>query len=153
MNIIVLYGTESGNAELVADDLTAALPDEVDAELADLQDTDPASLEPDTLYLIVCSTHGEGELPESAQPFADALDAQRPDLAGIRYAVFGMGDSTYEHYSRGSEHLDERLRALGAQRIGEYGRHDAASRESASELATTWAQGVLEEARQGVAEI
>lgn len=146
MTIAVLYGTESGNAELVADDVAAALEGDRTVEISDLQEVDVTTLDIDRLYLIVCSTHGEGDLPESALPFAAALDQKRPDLRSLRYAMFGMGDSTYEHYSRGSEHLDARLAALGAIRVGAYGRHDASSRDSASDLAIAWAQAVVEEA-------
>ncbi|WP_091470964.1 flavodoxin domain-containing protein [Paenarthrobacter nitroguajacolicus] len=142
MKVSILYGTESGNAELVADDVAESLEDS-NVTIEDLQDADVLALSTDTLYLIICSTHGEGNLPESAQPFAEALEAEKPDLQGIRFAMFGLGDSTYEHYSRGSEHIDHRLRALGATRVGEYGRHDASSRSSASEVAVAWAAGVL----------
>ena len=150
MNITVLYGTESGNAELVADDVAAAIDESGTAAIADLQDVDVTSLDAQAVHLIICSTHGEGELPESAQPFADALDLVHPDLTGVRYAMFGLGDSTYPNYSRGSELIDERLSALGAERIGEYGRHDASSRESASALAADWARGVLAGVRESV---
>lgn len=148
MKIAVLYGTESGNAELVADELAGSLESGSSAEIEviDLRDVDVQALDPATVHLVICSTHGEGEMPESALPFASALDKQRPDLGAIRYAMFGLGDSTYEHYSRGSEHLDQRLAALGAQRIGAYGRHDAASGQSACDLAIAWADEVLQDA-------
>lgn len=143
MRTSIVYGTESGNAELVADDVAESLGAGIDVEVADLQDVDVTAFDPAVLYLVICSTHGQGDLPASAQPFADALDEHRPDLTGIRYAVFGMGDSTYGNYSRGSEHIDRRLTDLGAVRIGEYGRHDASTRDPASELAVAWAAGVL----------
>lgn len=149
MNIVILYGTESGNAELVADEVSEALEASghgVSAEIVDMSEAEADVFDIATLYLVICSTHGEGELPSGAQPFAEMLDAERPDLAGVRYAMFGLGDSTYDHYSRGSEHIDERLSGLGATRVGDYGRHDASSRDDASELAIAWAESVLEQA-------
>lgn len=145
MRIVVLYGTESGNAELVADEVAEALGSEGPIEVSDLQDFDVLSFDRASVYLVICSTHGEGDLPESARPFAHELDTARPDLSGVRYAMFGMGDSTYENYSRGSEHIDERLGHLGATRFGEYGRHDASARGDASVIAAAWATRVLEE--------
>ena len=143
MNIHVLFGTESGNSELVASDVFDALAEEHDVELDDLAEIAPADLSPDTLYLIVCSTHGDGEPPQSALPFIERVRREQPSLAGVRYAMFGLGDSTYSTYSQGSEHVDTLLAELGATRVGTYGRHDAASRDDASELATQWAEEVL----------
>ncbi|MDO5051407.1 MAG: flavodoxin domain-containing protein [Pseudoclavibacter sp.] len=144
MRVTVLYGTESGNAELIAQDLAEALAPGHEAEAIDLQDFDPARLDPEGFFLLVCSTHGEGELPNTARPFFERLKGFRGDLSGVRYAVFGLGDSFYEEtYSRGSEILDERLRELGAVRVGEYGRHDASSWELPSDLALAWLPGVL----------
>lgn len=150
MKITVLYGTESGNSELIADDLGAKLretmTDTDEVEVFDMQDFDPANLNSDTFYLVVCSTHGDGELPNSAIPFGEAFDASPPDLTGVRYAMFGLGDSFYETYSQGSEHIDRRFAAQGAERIGEYGRHDASSWDLPSDIALEWLPGVLEAA-------
>ncbi len=147
MNITVIYGTESGNSELIADDLGAKLRESGDdVTVFDLQDFDPADMTADTLYLVVCSTHGDGELPNTALPFAERFDATPPDLTGVRYAMFGLGDSFYETYSQGSEHLDRRFAERGAERIGEYGRHDASSWDLPSDVALDWLPGVLEAA-------
>jgi MioC protein len=148
MKFSVLYGTESGNSEFIAQDLVAYLTGELyEAELADLADTDPTNVDPDVhAYLIVCSTHGEGELPNTAIPFLAELEAKAPDLSGVRYAMFGLGDSFYaETYSRGSEIIDRKLTELGATRIGDYGRHDASSIDDGTELALAWVPGVLAE--------
>jgi MioC protein len=100
---------------------------------------------------VICSTHGDGGLPASAQPFAEALDEQRPDLTGLTYAMFGLGDSSYETYSRGSERIDERFAALGATRVGEYGRHDASDGSLPNDSALEWAREIVEHVAQGVA--
>ena len=152
MKIIVLYGTESGNSEIIAEDLGDRLRElHDDVEVVDLQDLDPSALSPEAFYLIVCSTHGEGDLPYTAIPFAEAFDAAEPELSGVRYAVFGLGDSFYaETYSQGSEHLDRRFAARGAERVGDYGRHDASSYVVPSDAALEWLEGVLTAA--GIAE-
>tara|TARA_B100002049_G_scaffold147963_1_gene110035 strand:- start:681 stop:1154 length:474 start_codon:yes stop_codon:yes gene_type:complete len=147
VNIVVLYGTESGNAELVAEDLGSQLRAEHEVEVADLRNWDPDSLTPDNFYLIVCSTHGEGDLPESAIPFGERIRASRPDLTGVRYVMFGLGDSFYEEtYSQGSEIIDRLLTEAGAARVGDYGRHDASSWDLPSDLALVWLPNTLEAA-------
>lgn len=148
MKFTVLYGTESGNSELIAEDLGAKLRETSDeVAVFDLQDFNPADITPDAFYIVVCSTHGEGDLPNTAIPFAEAFDAALPDLTGVRYAMFGLGDTFYEEtYSQGSEHIDRRFTAQGAVRVGEYGRHDASSWDLPSDVALEWLPGVLEAA-------
>lgn len=145
MTITVLYGTESGNSELIAEDLGTALRAEHDVEVIDLQNFSPAQFTAGSFYILVCSTHGEGELPNTAIDFFAALEEQSPDLTGVSYAVFGLGDTFYEDtYSQGSEVLDRKFTELGAVRIGEYGRHDASSWDLGSDVALEWLPGVLQ---------
>jgi MioC protein len=146
LKIIILFGTESGNAELIADEIAEALANRFPVATRDMSEADPMELSPGDFHIVICSTHGEGELPSGAVPFAAALDRDPPDLHGIRYAMFGLGDRSYDHYSRGSEIIDERLRGAGAERVGSYGRYDASSQDDPVQLACEWAFDVLNEA-------
>ncbi|GGC84907.1 hypothetical protein GCM10011512_09700 [Tersicoccus solisilvae] len=155
--LTVLFGTESGNAELVAEELARHLADRFTVTVRDigsLRTTDVAAeLDRAVPHLLICSTYGDGELPTTAHGFHRALLNQQPDLTGLRFAVFGLGDHSYHAtYSRGSEILDEGLRHLGAERIGHYGRHDAASGESATRVARCWADSALENLETEVAQ-
>ncbi|RBP61493.1 cytochrome P450 [Brevibacterium sanguinis] len=142
--LTILFGTESGNAELVAEEIGMLFGDRDDVEVADLSSIRPSDLDPGRFHLLVCSTYGDGEVPSSAADFYAALREDTPDLAGVRFAVFGMGDASYtKTYSRGSELLTEALEACGAKREGEYGRHDAGGVIPAAEAACEWAEGVL----------
>lgn len=150
--VTILFGTESGGAELVADDLHRHLGENADVVVADLGETDPAALDRTRLHIVICSTYGDGEVPTAARPFHEALVTERPDLVGLTYAVFGMGDRSYtKTYSRGSELVDEALAACGARRIGEYGRHDAGGTLGAAEAAQDWVDGVLAEVAASLA--
>ena len=145
--VTVLFGTESGGAELVADDLRRHLAARADVVLVDMADTAPEELDTARLHLVVCSTYGDGEVPTSARPFQRALEETGIDLGGLRYAMFGLGDRSYaKTYSRGSELIDEGLSLRGARRFGEYGRHDAGGQSELAEAAREWADGVLVEA-------
>ncbi|WP_104135799.1 MULTISPECIES: flavodoxin domain-containing protein [unclassified Cryobacterium] len=140
---VILYGTESGNAELVAEDLAAELEGEREVSVYDMSDFDVADFDAENFYLVVCSTHGDGELPGGATPLFEALNSERPNLSGIRYAMFGLGNSTYETYSQGSEIIDRRLTELGAKRVGVYGRHDACDGSLPNDGAVEWARELL----------
>lgn len=152
MKFTVLYGTESGNSELIAEDLGEKLrASHDDVEVHDLQNFAPADLTAERFTIVICSTHGEGDLPNTAIAFVEAFDAALPDLTGVHYAMFGLGDTFYEAtYSQGSEHIDRRFTAQGATRVGDYGRHDASSWDLGSDVAIEWVDGVLEAAAVAV---
>jgi MioC protein len=142
--IVILFGTESGNAEFAAEDMAAEVSGR-EVEIVDMTDFDVNDLSPDNFYMVICSTHGEGDLPSGATPLFEALEADAPDMNGIEYAVFGLGDSSYENYSKGSEHIDNKFAALGAKRVGEYGRHDAHTGTLPNEGAVAWTKKIISE--------
>ncbi|WP_417598478.1 flavodoxin domain-containing protein [Pararhodobacter oceanensis] len=145
MQIHILYGTETGNAEMLAEDISDHLSEHA-PEVTNLEDFDPADFDAGSFYLVVTSTYGDGELPASAQPFAEKMAAQAPDLSGIRFAVFGMGDSEYpETFNFGGKRLEEMLTCAGAQLVGERVTHDASGSDMADDLALPWVDALLAE--------
>lgn len=140
----VLYGTESGNAEMVAEDIAAAFEGQgfatITSEMTDVEVGDLLTMD---VAVFVTSTYGEGGLPESSAPFYDALRTQQPDLSGVRFAAFGLGDSIYETFNNAIETIRAALLDLGAEQIGETAKHDAASAAPATDLAQSWAQDLL----------
>lgn len=143
--IKILFGTESGNAELVADDIADAFASaEVDAEVIAMEDFDVTELPEAGAVVVITSTYGEGELPATSQPFEDHLQAEKPDLSSLRFAAFGLGDSSYETYNNAIGILTKDLTELGAAQIGDTGRHDAVSGDSFTDVATAWAKTILD---------
>jgi len=144
MKINIVFGTETGESEFVAGDISEALEDRHEVSVENMSHVDVDNMDSSALYIVVCSTHGEGGMPSSAMPFHEALSEKRPDLSSLRYAMFGRGDSTYaETYSQGSEHIDRILTELGAVRVGEYGREDASDWEASDDLAIEWAEELI----------
>lgn len=143
--IKILFGTESGNAELVADDIADAFNSaDVEAEVVAMEDFDVTELPGAGTVVVITSTYGEGELPATTQPFEDHLLAEKPELNGLRFAAFGLGDSSYETYNNAIEILTRDLTGLGAVQIGDTGRHDAVSGDSFTGVATAWAKTILD---------
>ncbi|MCU1644141.1 MAG: nitric oxide synthase [Nocardia sp.] len=140
MRVIVLFGSELGTAEMVAE----ALADELsayDVSVFDMFDFDPGDLDAHDFHIVVCSTYGDGELPTGAEPFFTLLDAAQPDLTGLRFAVFGLGDSIYgDTYNRGGEIAAEQLIARGATQVGEHARHDSSTEVRPKDMAREWAE-------------
>lgn len=97
MRVVVLYGTESGNAEMVADDVAATLEGlGWEPQIVAMDDeVERFELVGEGHVVLITSTYGEGGLPETAAPLYEALVAERPDLSEVAFAAFGLGDSSY----------------------------------------------------------
>jgi MioC protein len=139
--VAILVGSMTGNAEFAAEDMQQALAEEFQCE-TELLLMDGLSAEVfrrPGLFIICTSTYGEGEVPENARSLYNALCEARPDLSGVCYAVFGLGDANYrETFNFGGKRFDEILAELGAVRVGERAQHDAQSDVRPGELARTW---------------
>lgn len=124
---------------MAADDIAVYFNREsTNAVVVPMEDCDVASLAEEPFAIIVTSTYGEGELPETTQPFYDALQKERPDLSGLCFAAFGLGDSAYATYGNGIDLVADLLKSLGARQLGETGRHDAAKSEPLARIMLDW---------------
>lgn len=140
---MILVGTMTGTAELVAEELQDALQargHEVEVRLMDGLGADVFSGAPPCL--VVISTYGQGDVPDNTRALVEALERERPDLSRLRYGIIALGDRTYAAtYCRGGKQFDERLSALGAKRIGEMLLHDASAGTLPEEVAVEWIPG------------
>lgn len=152
MDIVILYGTETGTAEMLAEDIQSGLSSDHEVEVSNLSDFSPADFDAGKLYLLVCSTYGDGELPASAQPFDRAMKADSPDLSGVVFGVFGLGDTEYETYNLGSKHLLDLMEGAGASLLHERVIHDASGSDMAEDIAMPWARAVIAQAEARIGE-
>jgi sulfite reductase (NADPH) flavoprotein alpha-component len=117
--LTILYGTESGNAEDVADDARkAAAKQGFAARIVDMADSDPGQVATAEHLMVVVSTWGEGDPPERAASFYNALMAEdAPRFDGVPFLVLALGDSSYVNFCETGRQIDARLEALGGKRI------------------------------------
>lgn len=119
LTLHVLVGTQTGTAETIADDLArAASGFGVTATASGLDDVEVERLATLGHLVIITSTYGEGEMPDNAELFWDALQASTaPRLDGLKYSVLALGDSSYDGFCQAGKLIDTRLEQLGAERV------------------------------------
>ena len=117
--ITILYGSETGNARALAKLAHERARERgLEARLVDMADYKPRDLKDEQLLLVITSTHGEGDPPDRAAAFYEFLHGRKaPRLEKTKFAVLGLGDSTYAHFCKTGIDIDLRLADLGAVRL------------------------------------
>ena len=132
-SLLVAFGTDMGNAEDAAMTFAEAVTAiGVPAEAVELNQVDVADLQSATHFVAVCSTFGDGEFPDDAVLFWEALSAEdAPQLEHLSFAILALGDISYEFFCNAGKLLDQRLEALGGTRLTERVDVDGAYEQSA----------------------
>ncbi|GAL56561.1 NADPH-dependent assimilatory sulfite reductase flavoprotein subunit [Pseudescherichia vulneris] len=117
--ITLLSASQTGNARRVAealrDDLLAA---KLNVNLVNAGDYKFKQIANEKLLVVVASTQGEGEPPEEAVALHKFLFSKKaPKLNGSAFAVFGLGDTSYEFFCQCGKDFDSKLAELGAERL------------------------------------
>jgi sulfite reductase (NADPH) flavoprotein alpha-component len=117
--VTVLFGTESGNSEALADEARKELAKRgCQVTLKDMADVEPAFLEQAKNLLVIVSTWGEGDPPERAAAFYEKFMSNgTPRLNDTRFSVCGLGDTSYSEFCKMGKDFDAQLEALGGKRL------------------------------------
>jgi sulfite reductase (NADPH) flavoprotein alpha-component len=117
--VLFLWGTQTGGAESLAKKFGKdAKSRGFEATALGLDACSPADLAHQSRVCIITSTYGEGDMPDNAQAYWDALKSDSaPSLDHLSFAVLAIGDRNYTQFCKAGALFDERLAALGAKRI------------------------------------
>ena len=122
LELTILVGTQTGVAQLVAQEIELRLDgEEIRIKTLPMDDLDPSVFDGGGLFLICTSTYGQGDVPDNAKQLYEGLQQLRPDLSNVRYGVIGLGDNG-THASTfcfAAKKFDSLLGELGARRIGD----------------------------------
>jgi len=119
MPVQILYGTESGNCETLADQTKRRLASEGYAPtIKNFADIKPADLAKMSHVLIIVSTWGEGDPPDSMTDFHTAFMGDAcPECPDMKFSVCALGDSSYADFCEIGKQVDSQLEKKGATRL------------------------------------
>jgi len=126
--MVVFYGSQTGTAEEFAGRLAkegaryglkGLVADPEEEDMDDLQKLGEVEddLEAPCLAVFMVATYGEGDPTDNAVEFHEKLTSDGMDLSGMKFAVFGLGNKTYEHFNKMGKICDKKLEELGAKRV------------------------------------
>jgi len=117
--LTILYGSQTGNAKGVANQLKEQAESRgLAVKLVNMADYKPNQLKKEKFIAVAVSTYGEGEPPEDAENLHEFLASKKaPKLDGVKVAVIGLGDSSYEFFCQTAIDFEQRFTALGAEAI------------------------------------
>ena len=140
MQITILVGTVHGNANSVAQALQFSADDiQAPVDVLPMDGLDISVFDQPGTFIICTSTTGSGDVPDNAQALFHSLDAQAKYLGHVRFGLVALCDSSYgDSFMGGGKQFDERLRDLGAQRVGEICVLDAMETSQPEDDAVAW---------------
>jgi sulfite reductase (NADPH) flavoprotein alpha-component len=139
--ITLLSASQTGNARRLAEQLRdVLLAAQLDVTLVNAGDYKFKHIADKKILLVIASTQGEGDPPEEAMALYKFLFSKKaPRLENVQFAVFGLGDTSYEHFAKVGKDFDQRLAELGAQRL-----HDRVDADVEYQpLAEAWRQDIV----------
>lgn len=124
--LTIVYGSQTGNARRLAEDLAQQAQDAgIPVRLLRADAYATRELKQERYLYLVISTQGDGDPPDDARGLVEFIAGKRaPELKQLKYAVLGLGDSSYPQFCAIGSRLDERLTELGATRLLDRGEAD-----------------------------
>ncbi len=146
MDILLIVGTESGTAAMVADCVADALRERGHEPIRLEEGTlEEAALGEREVVLICSATTGIGDMPQNVESLYDGLARSRPDLSHLRYGLIGLGDRSYKDSFLGApKKWDALFTELGAKRVLDRLELEATDNPTPDEDAVAWVPGWLD---------
>src|SRR3990167_767180 len=112
--IEILVGSQMGAAEYAAEQVAETL-EKAGYEVKLHLTPDLTLITRNSIWLVVTSTYGAGDLPDNIQPFVDQLAQDQTDLTTVSYAVITLGDSSYDTFCLAGKKISDLFGSLGGR--------------------------------------
>lgn len=140
-DIHIIVGTVMGTALDVANALAATFAEMNHNCRVNTQfQAGQLEAQPEELIILCTSNTGMGDLPANIAPLYQHLTTDFPNIAGRRYGVVNLGDSSYPNFAQAGKTLDEAMADIGATRMGEPCVLDAIYTDDPAAEAQAWAR-------------
>ena len=118
-DLLIIYGTETGNSELLAMDAKKLAKNHgIEARYFAMDEIEANDLKKASTCLVICSTWGDGEQPDNAQElYDDVCSFEKSDLSGLKYAVLALGDTAFDLFCEAGIQWDDVMAEKGAFRL------------------------------------
>ncbi|WP_426024318.1 sulfite reductase subunit alpha [Brevundimonas sp. PWP3-1b1] len=114
--LLIAFASQTGFAEELAWMTARALSDGgVGARVSSFADLDVQTLKATDRVLLIVSTTGEGDPPDSAARFVRKAMGETADLSGLRFGLLALGDRSYDQFCGFGHAVDGWLRRAGAE--------------------------------------
>ncbi|MEM1190150.1 MAG: flavodoxin domain-containing protein [Pseudomonadota bacterium] len=143
VKLLIIVGSVMGTSEGVAHFLARELTDKFQPEVSLNADVNDLTRDPDELLLFCTSNTGCGDLPDNIMPLYLKLLSEPPNIAGRRYALINLGDSTYPTFGEAGMTLNAALEDIGAVPIAEPLVIDASVDRYPQKIALDWLREIL----------
>ncbi|MEO8000587.1 MAG: assimilatory sulfite reductase (NADPH) flavoprotein subunit [Arenimonas sp.] len=146
LRLTIVYGSQTGNAKREAESIAhEAQSQGLSVRLLRADAYPVRELANERLLYVVISTQGDGDPPDDAQAFFEFVSGRRaPQLKELKFAVLGLGDSSYPQFNAIAKKIDARFAELGGTRLFEVGEADV----DVAGVAVPWRQNALTQARE-----
>ena len=116
-NIQIIVGSMLGGTEYVAEACAETLTSLGHQVELHFQPDFSHIPQENQVWLLCCSTHGAGELPDNIQNFYLDLNSCEQDLSPISFLLIGVGDSSYDTFCYAAKNLEKTLKAKGCNQL------------------------------------
>ena len=138
---LIAYATQTGYAHHLAQHTARTLREAgLSVQELPLSQLTAAMLQQAEQLLLIVSTYGNGEAPDSARLFVRRVMAQALPLTGLRYGLLALGSRHYPQFCAFGGELDAWLQTQGAQAYFDYIRVDNSDKQAIS----LWGNAIAE---------
>lgn len=120
-HITVVYGSETGNAQSLAEIFAERLVEHnYTVKLTAMDEIKQKEFKKVEDLFVITATHGEGDPPDNALTFHEFIHSRKaPKLENVRFSVLALGDESYEYFCQTGKDFDAKLLELGAERLAD----------------------------------